>query len=189
MSLATSIHRCLLLKTLSTTFPSLGTSSFSDMTDLILFNNAGSTKILQNLNPKKGSGPDAIQCYVLKEAVTQIAPHTFPLSLRFGQFPADWLIANVTLVIKNGKRHDPANNHPVALMSAVCKSMEQILYKSFIAHLEEYNILMAYQHGFRKGRSCETQSLITLEDIAKQLPTPAGYIGITTASEAILSPG
>ena len=100
--------------------------------------------------------------------------HIFSLSLRFGQFPADWLIANVTLVIKNGKRHDPANNRPVALMSAVCKPVEEILYVSFIAHLEEYNILMAYHHRFRKGRSCETQSLITLEDIAKQLPTPAG---------------
>ena len=74
MSLTTSIHRCLLLKTLSTTFPPLGTSSFPDMTDLILFNNAGNTKILQNLNPKKGSGPDAIQCYILKEAVPQISP-------------------------------------------------------------------------------------------------------------------
>ena len=28
---------------------------------------------------------------------------------------------------------------------------------------------MDYQHGFKKGRSCETQLLITIEDIAKQL--------------------
>ena len=47
--------------------------------------------------------------------------------------------------------------------------MEHILYKSIITHLEKHNILMDYQHGFRKGRSCESQLLITIEDVAKQV--------------------
>ena len=47
------------------------------MTDLILFNNARNTmKIQQNLNPKKLVVLiNVILCYVLKEAVTQIAQY------------------------------------------------------------------------------------------------------------------
>ena len=38
-----------------------------------------------------------------------------------------------------------------------------------MAHLEQLNILKDYQHGFRKGRSCETQLIITVDEIAKSL--------------------
>ena len=44
--------------------------------------------------------------------------------------------------------------------------MEHILYKAILIHLEKYNFLSDCQHGFRQGRSCETQLVTTLEDIA-----------------------
>ena len=47
--------------------------------------------------------------------------------------------------------------------------MEHILYHHIMAHLGQQNILKDYQHGFRKGRSCETQLIITIEEIAKSL--------------------
>lgn len=36
-------------------------------------------------------------------------------------------------------------------------------------HLENFQILVDYQHGFQKGRSCEKQLVITIEDIARHL--------------------
>ena len=36
-------------------------------------------------------------------------------------------------------------------------------------HLENLNILTDYQHGFRKHRSCETQLIQTVDDLAKSL--------------------
>lgn len=36
-------------------------------------------------------------------------------------------------------------------------------------HLEHNNILYSKQHGFRKNHSCETQLLLTIEDLAKNL--------------------
>ena len=36
-------------------------------------------------------------------------------------------------------------------------------------HLEANKILVDYQHGFRKRRSCETQLINTIEDLAKNL--------------------
>ena len=44
--------------------------------------------------------------------------------------------------------------------------MEHILYKAILIYLEKYNILTDCQHGFRQGRSYETQLVTTLEDIA-----------------------
>ena len=34
-------------------------------------------------------------------------------------------------------------------------------------HCERYKILVDYQHGFRAKRSCESQLIITLEDILR----------------------
>jgi hypothetical protein len=36
-------------------------------------------------------------------------------------------------------------------------------------HAEENNILYSLQHGFRKGRSCETQLIEFVDDISKNL--------------------
>ena len=38
-----------------------------------------------------------------------------------------------------------------------------------MAHLDKHKILSDDQHGFRKRRSCETQLIITLNDLAKGL--------------------
>ncbi|MCG7865740.1 MAG: hypothetical protein JAY74_05120 [Candidatus Thiodiazotropha taylori] len=38
-----------------------------------------------------------------------------------------------------------------------------------MSHLEKHNLLTDYQHGFRKRRSCETQLLLTINDLAKGL--------------------
>ena len=38
-----------------------------------------------------------------------------------------------------------------------------------MSHLEQYNVLNNEQHGFRKGRSCETQLALTVNDLAKIL--------------------
>ena len=38
-----------------------------------------------------------------------------------------------------------------------------------MSHLEELKILSDIQHGFPKSHSCETQLLITMEDLARNL--------------------
>lgn len=40
---------------------------------------------------------------------------------------------------------------------------------SIIQHLEHINILYSKQHGFRKNHPCETQLLLSTEDLAKNL--------------------
>ena len=48
--------------------------------------------------------------------------------------------------------------------------MEHILHSNIISHLESHNI-SEFQHGFRKKRSCESQLIITLKELADGLNT------------------
>ena len=45
--------------------------------------------------------------------------------------------------------------------------MEHILCKHILDHLEHLGALTALQHGFRRGRSCETQLLLTIDDLVR----------------------
>ena len=47
--------------------------------------------------------------------------------------------------------------------------MEHIVHSHLMNFLESNNILSDYQHGFRKKRSCETQELVTVHDLAAGL--------------------
>ena len=57
-------------------------------------------------------------------------------------------------------------------MSLTCiasKVLEHIVVKDIVTHLEKHGILVNNQHGFRSGRSCESQLFITSQDLAKCL--------------------
>ena len=70
-------------------------------------------------------------------------------------------------VFKKGAKNRPENYRPVSLTSITCKMLEHIITSSIMRHLEQHEILTDAQHGFRKQRSCETQLIITLQDLAK----------------------
>ncbi len=53
----------------------------------------------------------------------------------------------------------------MSLISICCKLLEHIICSHVRAHLDRYNILSRFQHGFRKLYSCETQLIITVNDI------------------------
>ena len=95
--------------------------------------------------------------------------HIFQQSLDSGEVPDDWRTANVTPIHKKGDRTDPSNYRPVSLTSQVCKVLESIIRDKIVEHLESNNLLNEAQHGFRKGRSCLTNILETLEQWTKIL--------------------
>ena len=67
--------------------------------------------------------------------------------------------AFVIPIHKGGIRSDPANFRPVSLTSHIIKTMERIIRKSLVGHLEFYQKLNPSQHGFRNQRSCLSQLL------------------------------
>jgi hypothetical protein len=61
------------------------------------------------------------------------------------------------------------NYRPISLTSVCCKILEHIIARNIMQHAEKNNILYPLQHGFRKGRSCETQLIEFVDDISKNL--------------------
>ena len=92
----------------------------------------------------------------------------FLLSLQIGDVPRDWKNASVHAIFKKGDRSLASNYRPISLTSVSCKIMEHIIFSHIMSH-QEFKILSDIQHGFRKYHSCETQLLITLEDLARNL--------------------
>ena len=76
-----------------------------------------------------------------------------------------WKNADVAPVFKKGGRDIAENYWPISLTCVCCKILEHIISSHIRHHLDQYGILSPYQHGFRKLYSCETQLLVTIQDL------------------------
>ena len=132
----------------------------------------GVAKLLRNLKIHKATGPDGIPARLLKETASELAPAVtllFQVSLDRGKVPSSWKEALIVPIFKKGNRSSAANYRPISLTSILCKLCEHIVHSTISNHLDLNGILTNAQHGFRKRRSCETQLLQTVDDLAKGL--------------------
>ena len=151
--------------------PDLRTTTTPTLPPLVV-SNAGVRSLLSRLDSNKAPGPDGIQARVLKQCANSISPalcRLFQASIDTGYLPHDWRSANITPIYKKDNRSDPSNYRPVSLTSIPSKILEHVIYRHLMTHLEANAILSDAQHGFRKGRSCETQLLFILENLTKTL--------------------
>ena len=93
----------------------------------------------------------------------------YQASLDSGILPTIWKAATVAPIFKKGDRNKPSNYRPISLTVICCKLLEHIIHSSMMRHFDSCNILTDFQHGFRKARSCESQLIITVDDIANNL--------------------
>ena len=131
----------------------------------------GVANLLNEINTSKASGPDNLPNMYLKMCAQQLAPALaliFTKSLTSGQLPEDWRNANVVPIFKKGNVHLAENYRPVSLTSVISKLLEHIVCKHLLDHLDRNNVLTHLNHGFRKGFSCETQLMVTMDDLFKQ---------------------
>ena len=70
---------------------------------------------------------------------------------------------------KKGARKDPANYRPISLTCIASTLFEHIVTSNLMGHLGNHGILYEKQHGFRKGRSCESQLLELTHDLLNGL--------------------
>ena len=151
--------------------PIKGPSPFQPMPD-IKVSQQGVHKLLKGLKPHKATGPDSIRTFILKAAAAELAPiltRLYQLSLDTGDVPEDWRGAWIVPVFKKGEKHKAANYRPVSLTSVTCKVLKHIIHSSVMDHFDKHKILKDNQHGFRKRRSCETQLIGTVQEIASGL--------------------
>ena len=127
----------------------------------------GIQKLLQDLKPHKATGPDSIPA-----AADELAPglaHLFQISIDNLKIPPGLKDGSCHPSIKKGNRSEPGNYRPISLTSIACKILEHVIHSCIINHFERRNILTECQRGFRKRRSCETQLITTVEDLARGL--------------------
>ena len=89
----------------------------------------------------------------------------FTQSLDTGELPRDWSLSNVAPIFKKGNRGLAENYRPVSLTCITCKLFEHFVCRHTLDHVEDHQILTNLQHGFRSGRSCETQLITTTHDL------------------------
>ena len=118
-----------------------------------------------HLREYSAPGPDKVANKLIIELKNELA---YPLAVLFrksineSRMPDDWRLSNVTPVYKKGSKSDPGNYRPVSLTSNVCKLMERVINKPLGDYLNKC-VIENSQHGFRRGRSCQT-NLIEFND-------------------------
>ena len=151
--------------------PTKGPSSIPDMPPISV-SEEGVRKLLKALEPNKASGPDQISPTVLKELADVLCKplaQIFQAAIDSGEAPNQWKTATVTPIFKKGDKHKASNYRPVSLTSVCCKICEHIISKAIRNHFEKHEVLCDHQHGFRYGRSCETQLLMFVDDLASSM--------------------
>jgi len=129
-------------------------------------------ELLKSLKTHKATGPDDIPSHLLKITAEKSAGALqliFQASIGQGVVPDDWKKAHIVPVFKKGDEANPANYRPISLTFVYSKIMEHVVHSSIMKHLEHHNIPSDQEHGFRKTRSCKTQLLVTVNDLAKSI--------------------
>ena len=116
---------------------------------------------ISTFGDSKSPGPDGIRPIVLKKlgsnAIKRLT-HIFKASYLIGYTPKSWRKSNVIFIPKPNKDDysDPRSFRPISLMTFFMKVMERLV----LWHLNETafrdNPLNDNQHGFRKGKSCDS---------------------------------
>ena len=145
-------------------------------------------KKINKMKDNKSQGVGGIPPKLLKEIVEQISTplaNLFNLSLKEGIVPSEWKEANITPLFKKGSRNKPENYRPVSLTSVVCKLLETLIRDHMVEFLAKHKLINISQHGFLKARSCLTNLLCFLEEIAKwvddRLPVDVVYLDFQKA--------
>ena len=128
--------------------------------------------LLKKLNPHRAAGPDQIKPIVLQTLHKELAPILqviFQRSINQGKLPNIWKDANVSPVFKKGDKSEPSNYRPIFLTCLLCKVLEHTVASSLSRHFTDLNILYELQHRFRERRSCETQLIMLVDELSKNM--------------------
>ena len=69
---------------------------------------------------------------------------------------------------KKGSKISTEKYRPVSLTSVVWKILEHIIHRHIMNHCDQHNLFSSNQHGFRQKHSCESQLILSIEDMYRQ---------------------
>ena len=145
---------------------------------------------LANININKACGPDEIPGIVLKMCSNSVA---LPLSIIYrliyntGSLPLQWKLSNIVPIFKKGDSKKVSNYRPISLLSIASKIMERIIHEEMI--LKVVHLVDRRQHGFLPNKSCATNLVQLMDDVAQSLHKNIGtdiiYFDFAKAFDAV----
>lgn len=115
---------------------------------------------IRKLKSESSPGPDNLPSFILKTSKKHIILplyHIFNLSLTNGKYPTQWKLSRVTPIPKSSKKTLVEEYRPIAILCAPAKVFEYILHNEIYRQVKHQ--IGEEQHGFRSGRSVNTNLL------------------------------
>ena len=92
---------------------------------------------------------------ILNELFPEPLPCIINLSLQSGLVPMEWKAPKVIPLFQNGSMVEFDNYRPLYILPVLSKTLERIVWKQLLSHLENNSLLSSFQFGFRSKRSTE----------------------------------
>ena len=154
-------------------------------------------KELKRLNKRASPGPDKIYNLQLNHRSIEfrkILLKLFNLTVKNNFIPEEWKIATVTMIPKKNKNSsNPKDYRPISVTSCIGKLCERLILSRIIKFLNENNIIINQQSGFRKNRQTKDNlfHLIqkTLETLNRKKKVCAIFFDIASAFDKVWHDG
>ena len=137
--------------------------------------------IVKSLKASKSSGYDGLSVSLLKQIIHFIAPpleYIFNNSLNSGRYPNSLKIAKVIPIYKKDDQTKIKNYRPISLLPGISKILEKIVYKRLFSFLNDNDILIPNQFGFRKNHSTDYAIIQLCDKIIEALTKKEHIIGV-----------
>ena len=115
------------------------------------------TRAIRDLKPSLSLGADGIPAFLIKSCSSSLIKPLhilFNLSLLENSIPVLWKKTFVTPIFKSGSRNNIRNYRPIAIISAIPKILDKIMYNKIFLLCS--NTISVKQHGFVPSRSTVT---------------------------------
>jgi ribonuclease HI len=152
---------------------------------------------ITRLKIKKAPGKDGVCNEMIKHlgpAARQKLLELFNQSWNKGVFPSAWKEAIIIPILKKDK--DPkkkSSYRPISLLSALGKTLERMVNRRLLWHLETNNLITKEQTAFRKNRSTEDQLIYLSQSIEnafqEKKKVVAAFIDLSKAFDKVWKEG
>ena len=149
-------------------------------------------KYVKQMSVYESSGIGDLGSKLLKDIflyIPEILVDIFNKVLVKNSFPDSWKIATVIPLPKIDNPKTPSELRPISLLPVIEKLMEKIIHDPLKLYLEQNNLLVCQQHGFRKNHSTQSACAKFLDDILLHMDrgehTVAVFLDIKKAFDTI----